>query len=185
MKKSILKKSLITICCAACAIASAAKLEIVSATYGAGDVQIDVKKKIIDSCVIGDIIAIDVSNAMVPKDPAHGKAKFLTLKYKVDGKEKSGVYREKTQVLIAPGIKPTKEFTMQKAVYGAKDKWIDVSKQIEAAIKDKKTIEVSNSTFKKDPIRGLGKYLVILYSKNNKLHLKKVPERGKFAGASM
>lgn len=185
MKIEIIKKSLIAVSCAICSSVTAGKLEIVSATYGAADSQVDVKKKILETGVVGDFIAIDVNNSLVRKDPALGKAKFLTIKYKQDGKEKTAVYKEKTKALIAPGVKPTKEFTVQKAFYGARNKWIDVIKQVKVAIKNKSTIEVSNSTFKKDPIRGSMKHLIILYSKNNKLQVKIIPERKKFSGASM
>lgn len=74
----------------------------------------------------------------------------------------------------AKTLKPTKEFTVIKAIYGAKGKTKDVTEIVKKEVKAKKDIAVNNRFG--DPAPNISKKFELIYSVNGKLKLIRVNE---------
>lgn len=179
-------KTIISAMTAALAINLAAgEIEIISAKYGSGDSWIDLTEKA-KTCVISNVAAvIPADNGFAGGDPAKGKAKKLVVEYKLDGEVKTAETPERQSLLIS-NVKadPDPALKVLHAFYGAKDKWLDVSAFVNEAIANNKELTASNAVFKKDPIPGIGKKLVILFSRDGKVHTINIPENNKLSMAA-
>lgn len=75
------------------------KIELVSAKYGAGDVQADVLAKLKTKFNGTRLIPVGSYNGLFG-DPANGVVKKLTVTYKIDGKEKTAEFAENASVML-------------------------------------------------------------------------------------
>lgn len=80
----------------------------------------------------------------------------------------------KSVLIETKTLKPTKEFAIVKAVYGAKGKVKDVTEIVQNEVKAKKDI-VANNRFG-DPAPGVAKKFEVIYSIDGKLKLIRVNE---------
>ncbi len=165
------------------------EIKITEAIYGAGDKTVNVTEKVKQLALAfgenPDFIVITANNSLAPKDPAHGIAKTLVIKYTDSGIEKSKSIAEKQTGYIGSDINLTKEFSLLKAYYGGKDKWKDVTALVEKLLQKQGNQEISNAAMGGDPIHGVAKNLYIYYSKDNKLHSKILKEKTKFNFSSL
>ena len=91
----------------------------------------------------------------------------------------------KTTMLCTREMKATKEFKLLKAVYGTKEKNIDVTAKVQAMLDKKaKEIPATNALFT-DPHKGKGKTLEVVYSVNGKIKARSVREAGKLKTADL
>lgn len=171
-------KTIISAMTAALAINLAAgEIEIISAKYGSGDSWIDLTEKA-KTCVIANVAAlIPADNGFAGGDPAKGKPKKLVVEYKLDGETKTAESPERQPLLIS-NVKADSDPALKvlHAFYGAKDKWLDVSSFVNEAIANNKELTANNAVFKKDPIPGVAKRLVVLFSRDGKVHTINIPE---------
>lgn len=184
MKKAILAAIL-------CSVFTCAwGLEILEATYGAGDQKVDFKEafekfKRNDNFYYGKLDA----NRMAGADPAKGKSKKVTIRYRetADGAEKTISFGEKDSAFLCPGLSATGEFTLIAAWYGAETSFVDVSEAVKKAIADDEAVKVGNATMTAgtDPAKGKRKNLVIIYAKDGKLKSIQVGEGSKFEPAKI
>lgn len=81
------------------------ELEIISASYGAGDQQKDVTETLQNA--VSDLPIVVLSQPRFSDafggDPAPGRAKFLSVKYKVDGKPATAMIRENMSIILDAG----------------------------------------------------------------------------------
>jgi alpha-L-rhamnosidase len=122
------------------------------------DVAPAIRRKLADNAA-----SISVDNALVDKDPIHGVKKELRLDYTVDGQARSLRVPEKQAVLVtAPGGTLGK-LAIVSARYGAKDKWIDATPKVRAAVRDGQLRIVATNEAFGDPIYGTVKNLEVTY----------------------
>lgn len=91
----------------------------------------------------------------------------------------------KTQLVCTKDMKATKEFKLLKAVYGTKEKNVDVTAKVQNML-NKKAPEIvaSNGNFT-DPHHGVGKTLEIVYSVNGQIKAVSARENGKIKTADL
>lgn len=183
MKRNILLSCVIFILCCPCLSVKAGTLHIISALYGVGNIQQDVTKKLklIYATHGGRFINFKVGKILFDKDPAYGVRKVLILAYKDGNSYRTSTYPDGARVLIVPGVRLTKDFTLGKAYYGAKNSWIDVTRKVAQAIKTKIPFIASNENFGGDPCKQVRKHLCVFYSENNQLKYKTIKENSEFS----
>ena len=165
-----------------CMPVNAGKLHIISATYGVGNIQLDVtnRLKLIYATHGGKFINFKVGKILFDKDPAYGVRKVLILAYKDGYHYKTCSYADGARVLIVPGVRLTKDFSLGKVYYGAKNSWIDVTNKVAQSIKTRVPFKASNNNFRGDPCKQVRKHLCIFYSENNQLKFKTIKENREF-----
>ncbi len=168
----------------------AAGLEIIEAKVGLGDKYLDAteafkKAKITDDVYIGWFQGA----TMAGSDPVPGKVKEIIVKYKDnDGSEQTRVLAEKSFAAIAAGTPgPTREFTLGRAFWGDKGKFVEVTDALRNIIADKKEITLRSGDLDvtADPLPGKEKYLIVIYSVGGKQYVDSFKERSKFKGSSI
>ncbi|MBS1370080.1 MAG: hypothetical protein HPZ91_09020 [Lentisphaeria bacterium] len=165
-------------------------LEIVEATYGAGEKKVDFKQAFEklrrnDSFYCGKLDA----NRMAGTDPAKGVKKQVTVRYRdaADGQEKSVTFGERDFAAIADGVKASEEFTFSRAWFGAGDSYVDVTDAMRKIIENGKEafLDMRALGVSEDPVRGKRKNTIIFYSSGGRIKVADVLEKTKFNPAKI
>ncbi len=151
-------------------ILNATEIKIISAKYGTDSKSIDITIKAKERYRFPDgSIVIPAESHFAGKDPAGGKVKSLTVKYRIGNTPFTCKKNEhEIAVIVGPSFKRTESFSAKKAWYGVPNKWADVTGKLKKHLESGKCIKINRSLMGADPAKGKSKELVIIYSVNNK-----------------
>ncbi len=169
------------------------KLEILSATYGAGVNVVDLTDRV-RSLVQSDTLNITIDTATLGQDPAPGQEKFIHIRYRSGGIDSLGVAKDFDAVRLprktgfsiadlsvdrgaaptpAPATVPTTTAGLEilSATYGFENRVNDVRFRLQALIENNRlSFKVVNDLLGGDPAVGKNKTLTVIYSWQGKTY---------------
>ncbi len=150
-------------------------LVITQATYGVGDIQVDVTEKI-RGMVRDDRLTVTADNAVAGRDPRPFNLKRLVVKYTVNGKPAEASAREGDVLAIfapLPNV-PRQGLVILEAKYGARDRWTDITANTTNALRAANSTSVpwGHLKIEGDPASGARKAVVIYFSHRGKTSVK-------------
>ena len=158
-------------------------LEVVRATWGAGDRKCDATAFVSGRLREGKFLVLSAKNATtILGDPARMKTKELIATIRVNGEERTlsvGEYSAPIIVRTGGDYPVTEALTVYSATYGYGLKTADMLETVKTMMAEKKKAGVNNQFAGSDPAKNKPKELIVLYSVGNTLRALIVPE-GKF-----
>lgn len=146
--------------------------KILSATYGAGAAVRDVTDLVRQASSLGSFHA---DNATMGGDPASGKVKTLTIRYKLHGEDHEDSFSEGSTVLLGQTTHLAGSTRILSASYGADGTFRDVTTYAQAAAR-KGSWKADSSTLGGDPVFGKVKVLKIRYQTGEGVFEEEFPE---------
>jgi hypothetical protein len=144
-------------------------IRIASAYYGSpNEVGVDVTHRVQRFADYGEPFRVGNDTLRIDPSPWHRKA--LVVIYKVNGRQISDCVQEGEVFYFRNGedsastpeeSKPAVRIIQ--ALYGARERYVDVTGYVRQRARDRRTFTVSNETFGIDPLRGRQKWLKIFY----------------------
>lgn len=169
--------------CAFVAFAAAGeekRIEIVSATWNADEISVDVTEKIKGLVIDGDVLPAVANNSLVDKDIKPKAGKTLKIAYTVGGEAREATLKEgEKKIITSEKWTPTKEPAFFAAYYGVPGMYAVVTEKVEALLKKEGAVLVDNKNFG-DPARGHGKHCLLVYACDNAIKTKNIPEHKTF-----
>jgi hypothetical protein len=156
------------------------RLEILSATYGAGVNVVDLTDRV-KSLVRDNALAITIDTATLGQDPAPGQEKFIHIRYRSAGRDQIAAARDFDAVRIPRkagfsvadlavdrGAQPqatSQGLEILSATYGWENRVNDVRYRLQALVSNNRlSFKVANDLLGGDPAVGKNKTLTVVYS---------------------
>lgn len=144
-------------------------IRIASAYYGSpNEVGVDVTHRVQRFADYGEPFRVGNDTLSIDPSPRHRKA--LVVIYKVNGQQISDCVQEGGVFYFRNGEESASDRQERKpavriiqALYGARERYVDVTGYVRQLARDQRTFTVSNDTFGIDPFRGRQKWLKISY----------------------
>jgi hypothetical protein len=145
------------------------EIQIASAYYGPpNEVGVDVTHRVQRFADYGEPFRVGNETLRIDPSPMHRKA--LVVIYKVNGRQISDCVQEGGVFYFRDAEDSASDREERKpadriiqALYGARERYVDVTGYVRQLTRDRGTFTVSNETFGIDPVRGRQKWLKIFY----------------------
>jgi hypothetical protein len=139
-------------------------VDVISASYGAGNQRADVTDRV-KALVRNGLLELRVDPDTLGGDPAPGTPKTLRLRYNDDGRRMTAEYRDFDQIRLGRTVTPTtpaqNNLRITKAEYGY---WADVTQAVQSQVRDGRVeAPVNDRTLTPQPPR---KQLRVFYEYN-------------------
>ena len=158
----------------------ASALRIVSARYGEGARNSDVRERL-QNLVRNDTLSVKVDNATLGPDPAPARNKTLEVSYEYRGVTSQLSVKEGATLVLPPSntetLAPKASLRVVSARYGGDNRFNDVRDRLQGLVRDNAlSLKVDNAAMGGDPAVGKDKALEVSYEWNGAVYTTSAKE---------